>query len=300
MDNTQELTEHLNEETRCQKQMPEPEGIDQTKMSLIKSKHGVSWESIYEILFPGARIPSPYWQPETDSEQAEDPSSPQSRQLQEFEAYSRRVLPQLVEAHLSASLDNDLAPLEETLKARVGDLVRSCQSMVYEKFQKFQQTSKETQEAQSRPSASDSQPNFKPNDTLTRNITPPEQSNKLFFDEPTHLQPAIDFSDVVNKDDGMKYNATQSRTADSGYGSASQSCLCSCHSSIENAMPAEREVMAGAEASGQLKPQCTTCAFYHTESTLDQNLQSGYDWNAIDFDLYHTEQNDENNATFWS
>ena len=59
MSSAQQLTDHLNGEARCERQMPQPEGIDQTKMDLISSKYGVSWGGIYEILFPGAPIPSP-------------------------------------------------------------------------------------------------------------------------------------------------------------------------------------------------------------------------------------------------
>lgn len=51
---------HANAEERCERREPQvSEGVDQDKMRLITEKWGVSWEGIYEILFPGAPIPSP-------------------------------------------------------------------------------------------------------------------------------------------------------------------------------------------------------------------------------------------------
>ena len=51
---------HTNAEERCERREPQvPEGVDQDKLRLITEKWGVSWEGIYEILFPGAPVPSP-------------------------------------------------------------------------------------------------------------------------------------------------------------------------------------------------------------------------------------------------
>ena len=59
MKSSSELHAHLNAETRCEQQFAQPEGIDQTKMDHILSQWGATWEGIFEILFPGAQIPSP-------------------------------------------------------------------------------------------------------------------------------------------------------------------------------------------------------------------------------------------------
>lgn len=51
---------HANAEKRCERKEPQAlEGVDQDKMRLITETWGVSWEQIYDILFPGAPIPSP-------------------------------------------------------------------------------------------------------------------------------------------------------------------------------------------------------------------------------------------------
>lgn len=54
-----EMGLHYNATTRCESREPQPEGIDRDKFDLISSSRGASWENIFEILFPGARIPSP-------------------------------------------------------------------------------------------------------------------------------------------------------------------------------------------------------------------------------------------------
>lgn len=59
MPNQQELDVHANMEVACERQEAQPEGISQEKSDLIFSVRGITWEKIYEILFPGAPIPSP-------------------------------------------------------------------------------------------------------------------------------------------------------------------------------------------------------------------------------------------------
>lgn len=54
-----EMTLHANAEERCERKEPQiQEGVDHEKMRMITETWGVSWEGIYEILFPGAPIPS--------------------------------------------------------------------------------------------------------------------------------------------------------------------------------------------------------------------------------------------------
>lgn len=54
------MVSHANTEERCeQREHGAPDGVDQDKMRLITESWGVSWEGIYEILFPGAPVPSP-------------------------------------------------------------------------------------------------------------------------------------------------------------------------------------------------------------------------------------------------
>ena len=51
---------HANAEERCEQREPRAiEGVDQDKMRMITETWGISWEGIYEILFPGAPVPNP-------------------------------------------------------------------------------------------------------------------------------------------------------------------------------------------------------------------------------------------------
>ena len=60
MDSEIEMTLHANAQDRCEQGDPQTlEGVDNDKMRMITDTRGITWEGIYEILFPGAPIPSP-------------------------------------------------------------------------------------------------------------------------------------------------------------------------------------------------------------------------------------------------
>ena len=59
MTSSQQLVSHTNEENQCAQRLPCPEGVDQSKMDQILGRWGATWEGIYEIIFPGARVPDP-------------------------------------------------------------------------------------------------------------------------------------------------------------------------------------------------------------------------------------------------
>ena len=59
MDSETEMTSHANAQDRCERGDPQAlEGVDNDKMRMITATRGIAWEGIYEILFPGAPIPS--------------------------------------------------------------------------------------------------------------------------------------------------------------------------------------------------------------------------------------------------
>ena len=54
------MSVHANAEERCEQREPQIiDGVDEDKMRLMTDTWGASWEDIYEILFPGAPVPSP-------------------------------------------------------------------------------------------------------------------------------------------------------------------------------------------------------------------------------------------------
>ncbi|KAL8950566.1 MAG: hypothetical protein Q9222_003400 [Ikaeria aurantiellina] len=135
----QALTNHANEEVRCERRDPRPEGISTEKMTLITSKWGATWDQIYSILFPGAPLPSPYHDQEI-SEGAGGHQSPQSQDLANFEAYTRVELPRLVEARLQSIVNAEVTPLEDSLRATIVDIVRQSQSTVAENYNRVRTT----------------------------------------------------------------------------------------------------------------------------------------------------------------
>ena len=50
------LSKHLGEDNRCPENEVQVEGVDNTKWQLI-SVYGITWEKIYEIIWPG--VPAP-------------------------------------------------------------------------------------------------------------------------------------------------------------------------------------------------------------------------------------------------
>ena len=58
MANAQATMAHSNDDVRCDRHEPQPQGLIQPKMELISSKRGATWDAIFEILFPGAPVPS--------------------------------------------------------------------------------------------------------------------------------------------------------------------------------------------------------------------------------------------------
>ena len=165
MANRPEMELHANQEIRCERQEPRPEGIDPRKMDLIKNTRGATWETIYEILFPGAPIPNPctyLMLAETLIDDIESvteygidfelcstlteslvSSTSGSRDLHDFEEYNRRVLPQMVEANLQSIVNAEMAPIETNLRALLVDIVRRCQATVAQNFH-FTRNSKST------------------------------------------------------------------------------------------------------------------------------------------------------------
>ncbi|KAL8779179.1 MAG: hypothetical protein Q9213_007065 [Squamulea squamosa] len=132
------MSNHANEELRCEQQDPRPEGIAAEKMELITSKRGATWADIYSIIFPGAPVPSPY----NDYDFHEQPGgqSPQSQELANFEVYSCMELPRLVEADLQSRIDAHVVSLEESLRRMLVDIVSSCQSTLAQNYRRIHTT----------------------------------------------------------------------------------------------------------------------------------------------------------------
>src|SRR5579862_3282439 len=61
-------------------------------------------------------------------------SSPNSQQLTEYEEYSRRELPRLIESTLEQAAQNGTRIIEDNLRRLLPDMIRDCQDQVFSSF----------------------------------------------------------------------------------------------------------------------------------------------------------------------
>ncbi|KAG8533891.1 uncharacterized protein KY384_001632 [Bacidia gigantensis] len=238
MGSSDELTTHASAAEACQVQIPQPEGVDAVKMNQIGS-WGVSWEKIFEIIFPGCPIPNfePDLPQEERSTNTTSALSPGSQELLEFEAYNRTALPLLVEANLRTVIDSQLKPIEEDLKAALTDIVRRCQTMVADNFQVMKNKSSDATIASASPDLRrDSSNPFDVHSNIGKSSRPSNFSHPptAFYQEPQLLDPeAANFMPI-----NAAQNVYNAENVDSGYGSLTRNCLCICHDLMESTVAA--------------------------------------------------------------
>ena len=245
---------HANAEERCERgEIQIQEGVDQDKMRMITETRGISWDGIFEILFPGAPVPSPckcyrnesrnavradltipdYGIQDLPAENVEQ-WSPRSLELREFETYNRTALPLLVEAHLRALMESEIAPIEERVRAMVIDILRDCQSTV---ARRFHMTRSSTLLANNQMPALSQATTLDQADVHMSTEYPQLPTDETaegplnFFHELPHVT-----SESGASLPGPMTTATgfQDRSSDSGYASLRTSCGCSCHENSDN------------------------------------------------------------------
>ena len=257
MANPQEMSEHANVEPRCDRRIGQPEGVDQEKLDHILSTRGPTWEKIYEILFPGAPIPSPCkpycsmsgiftdrtshltdFEAQVQLPESFTPSSPASQEHEEFEAYNRRALPALVEANLRAMVNTKMVPIEESLMRLLVDIVRTCQSTVAESFRVTRSPRKVTTKSPQQSSSQAISPLPPRGQTLLTDgqpLAPTIADTTLgFFEEPPHVHVEAGPACLRPPEGTDRLEPPQNQFTDSGYGGFSEACECSCHSVPES------------------------------------------------------------------
>ena len=160
------------------------------------------------------------------------PSSPGSRELRDFEVYSRTTLPLLVEANLRVIVESQVAPIEERVRAMVVDIVRTCQSTV---ARTFHLTIAPTSLVQDRgPSTTQASAS---NDITAHTQEEPVHGsaygtagNSLnFFQEHSPINAEASASLPTPMYDHNNSINHQSQSQDSGYGTLTDTCDCICH-----------------------------------------------------------------------
>lgn len=249
----QTMARHANEETRCERTDPQPEGIDQDRMRLITSSWGATWSKIYEILFPGAPVPSPYYETPSLPQERSDafPTTPASQGIADFEAYNRRALPLLVEANLQAIVDAEMAPLEGSLRTMLVDIVRRCQSTIAQNFQRMQESESHSSNSELAPAP----------DAISKEppaAAPPQPTkptrSALHYQEPPFQPEAGQLDWGLPCANHSQNRNLQDLISDSGYGSGVNVDLCDCPCQQFNVV----DLPVGLQ-------NCENCATKHSE-----------------------------------
>ena len=158
------------------------------------------------------------------------PSSPESREVQTFEAYARTALPQMVEAEFSTIINARVEPIEQEMRTQIGDIVRDCLSKLEQDFRQSRETRPEIS-VRSPSSNSYIVPGIETGGGVSLNanhsesLAPPIDNVSDFYREPPHMG--------VEANDGYDHfqpapQPHPNQSSDSGYGST-EACPCVCH-----------------------------------------------------------------------
>ncbi|KAF5975905.1 Nicotinate-nucleotide diphosphorylase [Fusarium coicis] len=143
----QGVVDHQRTDEPCPlREMEYVEGFDAAQERSLKSRKRANqklsetekWRRVFNILFPHILeddIPSPFYD-YSQVAQMEDDSHTESGYLAQCEQYMLREVPQRLRQALGRELDRDLSIVEENLRLRAGDWVKT---LLEEAFQKLRQ-----------------------------------------------------------------------------------------------------------------------------------------------------------------
>lgn len=146
----EDCREHLRTSQACEMRFKvQRDGFNKDQETKLRSKkrsripltEEEKWKAVWQILFPNETeddIPSPY----CGSSSPITLNSPDSRELAHFEHFSRRELPKLVRRSLEIAVAEDvqLRMLEDRLKNQLVDIIRNCQTQVFNLYQESRRT----------------------------------------------------------------------------------------------------------------------------------------------------------------
>jgi hypothetical protein len=256
------LAAHLKEEIRCPKlDQPPVEGIPQQRWDMIKSRWVASWSNIFEIIFPGAPIPSPctcaiifiFLLHPTNSQTVDydieaemdlpRPPSPSSQEVADYEAYQRTELPRLVEAMLEAMFQARTDHFEERHKLNFLDIVQSAQSSLNHRWEIRKAQSSSSRALQLSSKAADdhnlaSGPQRISNPTVMQSAT--TTTNSSLAPSAYEIPPPLDrFGELLSREvlqdtqNLAPLHPQISDSNDSGYGSLTFEGWCQCPSIVD-------------------------------------------------------------------
>ncbi|CCT70488.1 uncharacterized protein FFUJ_06466 [Fusarium fujikuroi IMI 58289] len=144
----QGLTHHQRADEPCPlREMGYVEGFDATQERSLKSRKRVNqklsetekWRRVFKILFPHVLdddIPSPFYDYSQTPQKDDACRHSESGSLAQCEQYMLREVPQRLRQALGRELDRDLTIVEDNLRRRAGDCVRT---LIEEVFQELRQ-----------------------------------------------------------------------------------------------------------------------------------------------------------------
>lgn len=126
----------------------ELEGIDAAQERMLRSRRRTDkteedkWRDVFRICFPADMpdlMPSPWFElpPAWGGEAGGSPVSPAS-DIARYEEFLRRELPRRVRGELEVRIEQELSPVEESLKRQLVDIVRDMQQRLFADFRKLQ------------------------------------------------------------------------------------------------------------------------------------------------------------------
>jgi hypothetical protein len=197
------------------------------------------WRDIYKILFPNSEVPSPYF----EAVQEEGPSSPDARELSNYEDYIRRELPRLVRSNIESVVRRETQPLEASLIGSLVSIIQDCQDRVFRSYREAQGIEHE-RSTPARPSTTS------PSDTLNRQDPHDFRDDLDFLDAAfqspatsmTQAMPSFQQLDSVLRPEALGFS-------DSGYASEP---FCYCTSACTCAKGTEEEVVKDDMAAATL------------------------------------------------
>lgn len=163
-------------------------------------------------------------------------SSPALQDFEDFEEYSRRALPRLVEANLREMVNTEMVPIEENLRRLLVDVVHRCQSTVTENF-RVTRVTRSTSVNSPQPESSHTTPPTPPSEEML-----PTDSQLIIptsaFATPGSVQVPNQVSAEAGPscprppegDDALE--PFPNLFTDSGYGSTQETCDCGCHADV--------------------------------------------------------------------
>ncbi|KAI3397829.1 hypothetical protein diail_10362 [Diaporthe ilicicola] len=146
---------HMRAESQCALRDEGPrgqlEGIDASQERLLRSRkrtdrtEGDKWRDVFRICFPADMpdcMPSPWfelpvWGEGASSVAAAAAAGPAS-DIAQYEDFLRRELPRRVRGELEVRIEQELSPVEESLKRQLVDIVRDMQQRLFADFRRLQ------------------------------------------------------------------------------------------------------------------------------------------------------------------